>query len=70
MWLRNLDQKLNKDIMSRTSIVINKGSITARDGMIDGTPIAGAVPRYNDNNIRSIASAISRLDLCGNIRTR
>lgn len=70
MWLRNLDQKLNKDIMSRTSIVINKGSITARDGMIDGTPIAGAVPRYNDNNIRSIASAISRLDLCGNIRSR
>lgn len=70
MWLGNLDKKLNKDIMARTSIVINKGNITTRDGMIDGVTVAGTVPRYNDNNIKSIATAISRLDLCGNIRSR
>lgn len=69
-WLGNLDKKLNKDILSRTSIVINKGTITAKDGMIDGVPIAGSVQRYSDNEITGIASAISRLDVCGNIRSR
>ena len=69
-WLGNLDKKFNKDIMSRTSVVINKGSFAAGDGTIDGVRVAGSVPKYGDNNINGIASAISRLALCEIIRSR
>lgn len=69
-WLSNIDKKLDKDIISRTTIIINKGSITARDGMIDGVPVCGSVPKYGDNDINGVASAISRLEVCGNIRSR
>lgn len=69
-WLSNLDKKTNKGIISRTSIVINKGNFAAGDGVIDGVRVAGAVPQYRDNNINGIASAISRLALCEIIRSR
>lgn len=69
-WLGNLDKKLNRDIMSRTSVVINKGNFAAGNGTIDGVRVAGSIPKYGDNNINGIASAISRLALCEIIRSR
>lgn len=69
-WLRIQDVRRNDNLTERTNIVVNKGRVNVQDGKIDGVAFAGSVPMYKDVDLRSIAAAASRLELCDGIRSK
>lgn len=60
----NAYESHSEGVLAKTSLIVNRGGAREQGAaQIDGVPVSGYVPRYNDNDVNGIVNAVARLEM-------